>query len=117
MKIYIKRNKWGWVTFIDEVCLGPITEEFLFRNLIFQCTLVLSKSLLFTILISATLFSFAHFIEKNFELKLFIFYIIIGICWGIIFYLSGSIFLVIFIHMTWNFFMNLGYAKALGVTL
>ena len=83
--------------------IAPIIEEFFFRGLVLK-NFLKKYSPVYAILLSSILFSIHHLSLDN-----SIFYIFAGILFGIIYYKTNSLIIVILAHMIWNAFSLLIY--------
>ncbi|TRZ42450.1 CPBP family intramembrane glutamic endopeptidase [Robertkochia solimangrovi] len=90
-------NLWDRIVF--SLMVAPIIEEFLFRKSLIDL-MIKSFNAKFTIIISAILFSIAHFNTDGNLLQIFL----VGVILGFIYYVTKDIWIVIIIHS----FINLG---------
>jgi membrane protease YdiL (CAAX protease family) len=92
------------------VVLGPILEEFLFRQALWSCAARILNSPGSTVILTSLLFSFAHFFSYFFvpsSIRPFIIYqtiyvLFLGLRWGVTKKRTGSITATIFLHIAFN---------------
>jgi uncharacterized protein len=99
-------------TFLQGIVLYffvALSEELLFRGYIFQ-SLGKASSNAWAISIMSLFFGMMHYFNPNFSIAALINIIFAGIWFGVAYLKTGSLWMPITMHFTWNFFQGVIYA-------